>query len=64
VAYISFEIQEGAEDIACPDATCEGQGVLTLPEIESLLPLSLVEKHKKFRMYRGKSFITISVKVN
>jgi E3 ubiquitin-protein ligase RNF144 len=55
VAYVSFEIQEGAEDIACPDASCEGQGVLTLPEIEVLLPPSLIEKHKKFRMYRGTS---------
>jgi len=54
-AYVSFEVQEAAYDIACPDATCEKQGVLSLVEIEALAPTQLIEKHKKFRLYNGKS---------
>ncbi|CAG7835930.1 unnamed protein product [Allacma fusca] len=52
IAYVSFEIQEGAYEISCPDANCEKQGVLTLAEIEALVPKSLVDKHAKFRLYR------------
>ena len=53
VAYVCFEIQEGAYDIACPDASCDKEGVLTLAEIENLVPKSLMDKHRKFRLYRG-----------
>ena len=55
-AYVSFEVLEAAYDIACPDATCEKQGVLSLVEIEALAPTQLMEKHKKFRLYKGKPF--------
>ncbi|XP_065348724.1 probable E3 ubiquitin-protein ligase RNF144A isoform X1 [Cloeon dipterum] len=48
--YVSFEIQEAAYDIACPDAGCEKQGVLGLQEIESLVSTDLMEKHQKFRL--------------
>ncbi|XP_066993080.1 E3 ubiquitin-protein ligase RNF144B [Anabrus simplex] len=51
-AYIEFEIQEGAYDISCPDAQCEKQGVISLSEIENLVTVELVEKHRKFRLNR------------
>jgi len=52
MAYITFEIQEGTGEIACPDAGCEKQGAFSLHELESLIPQSLMEKHKKFRFHR------------
>ncbi|XP_069701492.1 uncharacterized protein [Periplaneta americana] len=51
-SYIEFEIQEGAYDISCPDAQCEKQGVISLSEMEILVSVDLVEKHKKFRLNR------------
>ena len=54
LSYIEFEIQEGAYDISCPDAQCDKQGVISLPEIENLVSKELVEKHNKFRLNRGK----------
>lgn len=55
-AYINFEIVEGAYDISCPDAQCPTQGVITLEEIEKFVEPNLVEKHKKYRLNRGKNF--------
>ncbi|CAL8087041.1 unnamed protein product [Orchesella dallaii] len=52
ITYVSFEIQQGADEIACPDASCDKQGVLGLMEVEQLVPPMLTEKHKKFRLYR------------
>jgi hypothetical protein len=52
-AYVSFEVNEAAYDIACPDSTCE-KGVLSLVEIEALVSSQLMEKHKKFRLNIGK----------
>lgn len=53
-AYIDFEIAEGAYDISCPDAQCPSQGVLLMSEIERLVSPKQVEKHKKYRLNRGK----------
>jgi E3 ubiquitin-protein ligase RNF144 len=52
-AYVNFEIQEGADEIACPDASCEKQGVLSFPELECLVSPAIMEKHEKFCHYRG-----------
>lgn len=53
-AYVEFEISEGAYDISCPDAQCSSQGVLQLEEIKRLAGSDLLEKHKKYRLNRGK----------
>ncbi|ODM93897.1 hypothetical protein Ocin01_12784 [Orchesella cincta] len=52
ISYVTFEIQQGADEIACPDAGCDKQGVLGLMEVEQLVPPMLTEKHKKFRLFR------------
>lgn len=53
-AYVEFEISEGAYEISCPDAMCNAQGILTVDnEIASLVSTDLLEKHKRFRLYRG-----------
>lgn len=54
ITYVTFEIQQGADEIACPDASCEKQGVLGLLEVEQLVSPMLLEKHKKFKLFRGK----------
>ncbi|XP_054286970.1 E3 ubiquitin-protein ligase RNF144A-like [Macrosteles quadrilineatus] len=51
-AYVEFEIGEGAYEISCPDALCEKQGVMSLNEIERLVPEENFEKHKRFRLNR------------
>lgn len=54
-AYVEFEISEGAYEISCPDAMCTAQGILTVDnEIAALVSTELLEKHKRFRLYRGK----------
>lgn len=63
-SYVSFEIQEGAEEIACPDAECERQGVLLLTELQDLVNPVMIEKHKKFRLYRGKLLDEIANRIS
>lgn len=58
-AYVEFEISEGAYDISCPDAQCPSQGVLHQEEIKRLAGNELLEKHKIFRLNRGKKLITV-----
>lgn len=54
-AYVEFEIQEGAYDISCPDALCPGQGILSInKEISALVTSEFLERHKRFRLNRGK----------
>lgn len=54
-AYVEFEIQEGAYDISCPDALCPGQGILSIcNEISALVTPEVLERHKRFRLNRGK----------
>jgi E3 ubiquitin-protein ligase RNF144 len=53
-AYVEFEISQGAYEISCPDAMCESQGVLSLTEIENLVNSDVLEKHKRYRLNRGK----------
>lgn len=53
-AYVEFEIVEGAYEISCPDARCEKQGVITSDEIERLVSEESFEKHKRFRVNRGR----------
>lgn len=54
-AYVEFEIQEGAYDISCPDALCPNQGILSISnEISALVTPELLERHKRFRLNRGK----------
>lgn len=54
-AYVEFEIQEGAYDISCPDALCPGQGILSINnEISTLVTSELLERHKRFRLNRGR----------
>lgn len=53
-AYVEFEISEGAYDISCPDAQCPSSGVLHQEEIKRLAGNELVEKHKIYRLNRGK----------
>jgi len=48
-----MEIMEAAYDISCPDSSCDKQGILSLPEIESLVSTDLMEKHHKFRLDKG-----------
>lgn len=54
VSYVEFEILEGAYDISCPDALCPSQGALTLEEIATLSPSSLLDKHNRYRLNRGR----------
>jgi E3 ubiquitin-protein ligase RNF144 len=54
-AYIEFEISEGAYEVSCPDAMCPSQGVISIAEITALAALSLVEKHHRYRLNRGKN---------
>ncbi|XKL63017.1 hypothetical protein PGB90_005381 [Kerria lacca] len=49
-SYVEFEINQGAYSISCPDARCEKQGIILLEEIESLVSLENVEKHKRYRL--------------
>lgn len=49
-----MEVMEAAYDISCPDSTCDKQGILALQEIESLVSTDLMEKHRKFRLDKGK----------
>lgn len=51
-----MEVMEAAYDISCPDSTCDKQGILTLQEIESLVSTDLMEKHRKFRLDKGKIY--------
>lgn len=53
VAYVEFEILEGAYEISCPDAFCSAQGVLTIDEISRLTNESLIDKHNRYRLNRG-----------
>lgn len=52
--YVEFEIAQGAYDISCPDAQCPSKGVLHDDEIKRLAGSELFEKHKKYRLNRGK----------
>lgn len=54
VAYVEFEILEGAYEISCPDALCPAQGALSLDEIANLSSNSLLDKHNRYRLNRGK----------
>lgn len=56
-AYVEFEISEGAYDISCPDAQCPSQGVLHQEEIRRLAGSELLDKHKTYRLNRGKTAI-------
>ncbi|XP_065222680.1 uncharacterized protein LOC135847171 isoform X2 [Planococcus citri] len=49
-SYVEFEINQGAYSISCPDAQCEKQGIIMLEEIESLVSLENIEKHKRYRL--------------
>lgn len=54
-AYVEFEILEGAYEISCPDAQCPYQGIMDIEEdIATLSSHDLLEKHKRFRLNRGK----------
>lgn len=52
--YVEFEISEGAYELSCPDALCSSQGVVSLAEISQLATTSLVAKHHRYRLNRGK----------
>ena len=54
---MEFEINQGAYSISCPDAQCEKQGIIMLEEIESLVSLENIEKHKRYRLNKGKQRI-------
>lgn len=56
-AYIEFEITEGAYEVSCPDAMCPAQGVISILEVSVLADPSLVDKHHRYRLNRGK-FLT------
>lgn len=53
-AYVEFEILEGAYEISCPDALCAAQGALNTAEIAQLTSSSLLDKHQRYRLNRGK----------
>lgn len=53
-AYVEFEITAGAYEVSCPDAQCESQGVVSIDEISLLAATSLVTKHYRYRLNRGK----------
>lgn len=57
VAYVEFEILEGAYEISCPDALCPAQGALALDEITKLASSSLLDKHIRYRLNRGKKYL-------
>lgn len=62
-AYVEFEILEGAYEISCPDALCSHQGILNIEyDISTLVSSDLVEKHKRFRLNRGKFSFLICFK--
>lgn len=50
MAYVEFEILEGAYEISCPDAMCQSQGILTISEIMLLASNSLMDKHQRYRL--------------
>lgn len=52
-AYVEFEISEGAYELSCPDALCNGQGIVSLAEIAQLVTSNLVAKHHRYRLNRG-----------
>lgn len=56
-AYVEFEISEGAYELSCPDALCNSQGIVSLAEISQLASASLVAKHHRYRLNRGKDII-------
>uniref|UniRef100_A0A8D8IJ11 RBR-type E3 ubiquitin transferase n=1 Tax=Culex pipiens TaxID=7175 RepID=A0A8D8IJ11_CULPI len=56
-AYVEFEISEGAYEVSCPDAMCPAQGIITISEITTLASASLVEKHHRYRLNRGKFWL-------
>lgn len=58
VAYVEFEIMEGAYEISCPDALCPAQGILSLDEITKLSSSSLIDKHNRYRLNRGTFYVT------
>lgn len=61
-AYVEFEILEGAYEISCPDALCPHQGVMNIEnDIAVLVTSELVEKHKHFRLNRGKSICNCTI---
>uniref|UniRef100_A0A1L8DSM8 E3 ubiquitin-protein ligase RNF144B n=1 Tax=Nyssomyia neivai TaxID=330878 RepID=A0A1L8DSM8_9DIPT len=51
-AYVEFEILEGAYEISCPDAMCPMQGIISIQEVSTLVPQSLMEKHHRYRLNR------------
>lgn len=54
-AYVDFEINEGAYEISCPDALCPHQGIMDIElDIAALASSELIDKHKRFRLNRGK----------
>lgn len=53
IAYLEFEIEEGAYEISCPDAKCEHEGIISLKDISTIVSVELMEKHHKFRLNRG-----------
>lgn len=63
-AYVEFEIAEGAYEVSCPDAMCAAQGVLSIAEIALLTAPSLVEKHHRYRLNRGKLLTYIELIFN
>lgn len=58
-AYVEFEISEGAYELSCPDALCNSQGIVSLTEISQLASSSLVAKHHRYRLNRGKTIIIL-----
>lgn len=56
-AYVEFEITEGAYEVSCPDAMCPAQGAISIGEIAVLAESSLVEKHHRYRLNRGKLLV-------
>lgn len=53
MAYVEFEILEGAYEISCPDAMCPSQGILSISEIMLLASNSLIDKHQRYRLNLG-----------
>ena len=56
--YITFEVMQGAYDIACPDPDCDRQGVLTLPEMENIVGKETMDKHRAFRLNTGRECLS------
>lgn len=59
MAYVEFEILEGAYEISCPDAMCPSQGILSISEIMLLTSNSLIDKHQRYRLNLGNSIKNI-----